>query len=252
MPVARTASSPASIPSLGITGTTYVGSGDSDQIDSIAFMGNDLYVGGRTRGSITGGAGPEGLMDGFVAKIDMTSGNITNTNQFGSSRRDQRRRCGSPPRRPAARARWTRWASPGARSTSSTATSLAAQTNIHAPTPMPRMDGQSYLVGGDTFQISIDGKAARTIAIDADETMDSLADKIRDIVGDSAMVSTPSENGLDTLHGDRQGRPSDRTHLRRARRRRAGRPWHHPRQDRHPARARQGCACGPARRQLSA
>lgn len=183
--------------SLGITGTTYVGSGNADQIDSIAFMNGDLYVGGRTRGSVTGGAGPEGEVDGFVAKIDMATGNVVNTNQFGSSgaTNDAVRIAAAPTGgKGAVDALGFRRGTLNP----STATSLAAQTNIHAPTYV-EMDGQSYLVGGDTFQISIDGKAPRTITIDADETMDSLADKIRDIVGDSAMVSTPSEGGLDTL-----------------------------------------------------
>ena len=80
----------------------------------------------------------------------------------------------------------------------STSTSLVAQTNLHTASYVTYA-GVDYLIGGDSFQITVDGKQPRTISIDNNETMDTLADKIREIVGDSAIVTTPTKDGLESL-----------------------------------------------------
>jgi hypothetical protein len=69
--------------SLGNASTTYLGTAADDQVDSIAFMGNDLYAGGRTTGDLA--ATRRGPTDGFVSRIDTATGAIQSTNQFGQS-----------------------------------------------------------------------------------------------------------------------------------------------------------------------
>src|SRR5690606_5539215 len=67
--------------SLSAARVTYVGTDADDQIDSLTFMGDGLYIGGRTTGALDGSR--RGSTDGFVARIDTADGSIASINQFG-------------------------------------------------------------------------------------------------------------------------------------------------------------------------
>nr|WP_253201418.1 hypothetical protein [Sphingomonas quercus] len=172
--------------------TSYVGTASNDQIDSIAFMGDDLYVGGRTRGLLSGLA-VRGTVDGFVGKLD-AGGSFTVTAQFGQSGVTTEPVRVSVAQNGGGSAVRSLGFSRGAINPP-TVTTLVAQTNLHQPeytsyTNPVTGKTSKFLVGGDSFEIAVDGKQPRSIMIDKTETMSTLADKIRSIVGDSAFVST--------------------------------------------------------------
>lgn len=166
--------------SLAAAATTYVGSSDDDQLDSITFMGSDLYAGGRTTGTL--GSAKQGPVDGFVTRIDTASGTVENISQFGQSGLRT-----EPVRVSAAVGGGGVMGALGLhRGTinNTDSTQLTAQTNLRA---------------GDSFSIRVDEGAARTIAVDAGETLASLADKVRRLVGTNATVTTPNIDGKASL-----------------------------------------------------
>ncbi|HEX7852897.1 MAG TPA: hypothetical protein VF503_04300 [Sphingobium sp.] len=162
--------------------TTYIGTSSDDQVDSVAYMGGSLYVGGRTGGAI-GVATRIGTVDGFISRINDTTGAIENTTQFGrmTTRTE-------PVRISAVQGGNTVLSALGlARGTinGGEATTLTAQTSLRA---------------GDSFSISVDGKRQYKITIDANETMQTLAKKISKVTGDTATVMATTSNGATTLN----------------------------------------------------
>jgi len=61
---------------------THIGTAAFESIDDIAIGGDDIFLGGRTRGDLAG-AGRIGSSDGFVARLDLASGAIEEIEQFG-------------------------------------------------------------------------------------------------------------------------------------------------------------------------
>lgn len=157
---------------LGSASVTYLATSESDQVDSVAFLGNDLYVGGRTTGAL--GAAKSGSVDGFVSRIDMASGAIVSTNQFGT---------------PLQRTEPVRVAADVGGANALSAIGFAR--GAINPVISANLTTQTALRAGDAFSIQVDGGAVRKVTIDKNETMTSLADKLRWIVGSKALISTP-------------------------------------------------------------
>ncbi|MGH6780711.1 MAG: SBBP repeat-containing protein, partial [Sphingomonadaceae bacterium] len=61
--------------------TSYLGTSGDDQVDSVAFLGDAVYAGGRTTGALDGAQ--HGAVDGFVSRIDSATGAIESISQFG-------------------------------------------------------------------------------------------------------------------------------------------------------------------------
>ena len=155
---------------------TYLASDATDQVDSLTFSGGDLYVGGRTNGVL--GDAKSGAIDGFVARLDAATGAIGSITQFGQ---------------------------PGQRTEPVRVAMSAGGTNRVADLGF----GRGALTGGgsvkltattglrenDQFRMRVDGGAMRTVTIGKDETLQSLADRIRRITGSKALVTTPREDG---------------------------------------------------------
>lgn len=162
--------------------TTYVASSEDDQIDSVTYMGSDLYVGGRTSGAI-GVATRIGAVDGFISRINDTTGAIEMTNQFG--RKTTRT---EPVRISAIEGGDTVLGALGlARGTinGGEASALTAQTSLRAK---------------DSFFVSVDGNRQHKISIEANETMQTLAKKISRVTGKAVAVVATTSNGATTLN----------------------------------------------------
>lgn len=68
-------------PDFGTVATTYLATTGDDRVDSLGFMGDALYVGGRTSGLL--GTTQQGVVDGFVGRLDTATGAIEAIDQFG-------------------------------------------------------------------------------------------------------------------------------------------------------------------------
>ncbi|AJP72208.1 PQQ-binding-like beta-propeller repeat protein [Sphingomonas hengshuiensis] len=158
---------------LSSASVTYLGSSADDQVDSLAFMGGTLYAGGRTTGTL--GAAKLGATDGFVARIDPATGGIADTNQFGASL------LRTEPVRIAANVG-------GANALSA----LGFARGTVNPEVSEKLTTQTALRPGDSFSIRVNEGTVRKITISADDTLTTLADRIRGIAGASkATVTTP-------------------------------------------------------------
>jgi hypothetical protein len=163
--------------------TTYVGSAGDDQIDSVAFMGGALYVGGRTTGDLDGTR--RGTTDGFVSRIDAGTGAVEHITQFGQTALQT-----EPVRVAAASGGDTVLGALGLhRGTlnSENSTKLVAQTNLRA---------------GDEFSISVLGGRPQKVTIQADDTLATLGDRVRRLTGSKATVVTATVEGATVLRID--------------------------------------------------
>ncbi|MBW4330471.1 hypothetical protein KY084_06230 [Stakelama sp. CBK3Z-3] len=153
---------------------TYLASDASDQVDSLVFSGDTLYVGGRTNGVLGDAKG--GAVDGFVARLDATTGAIGQITQFGQ---------------PGQRTEPVRLAiSSGGNNRVS---DLGFGRGELTPAGSLSLTASTSLRAGDSFQMRVDGGALRTITITADDTLQTLADRIRKIAGSKALVTTPRD-----------------------------------------------------------
>ena len=70
--------------SLSADFTTYLSTSGTDSINDVTVQGGKVYVAGSTAGTLAGETA-RGATDGFVARIDGTSGALENVEQFGES-----------------------------------------------------------------------------------------------------------------------------------------------------------------------
>jgi len=160
--------------------TTYLGTGADDQVDSIAFMGGQIYAGGRTQGALGGAL--TGSTDGFVAQIDSGTGSVASVHQFGQK---------------ALRTEPVRVSAVTGGDTVLGA--LGLHRGTLNPTPSPLLTTQTTLRAGDEFSMKVDGKDIKKFTILADDTMDSLMKRIKSYAGTKATVSTLTLSGSTTL-----------------------------------------------------
>lgn len=159
----------------GLSGAnvTYLGSSEDDQVDSLTFMGGDLYVGGRTTGVL--GAAKLGATDGFVARMDPATGTVENTNQFGMSM------LRTEPVRVAANV-----------GGANVLSAIGFARGTVNPEASEKLTTQTSLRPGDSFSIRVNDGTVRKITITADDTLTTLADRIRGFAGSTkATVTTP-------------------------------------------------------------
>jgi hypothetical protein len=67
------------------------------------------------------------------------------------------------------------------------------------PTDSAKLTAQTSLRAGDEFSIRVDGGALRKITIAKDDTIASLAARVRVLTGSKATVTTPTKDGATTL-----------------------------------------------------
>lgn len=159
---------------------TDIASAGDDQADSITFMGDALFVGGRTTGAL--GAPRLGATDGFVARINATSGAVETVRQWG---------------RTGVRTEPVTIA--GAAGGNSVVGALGFARGVLNPDNSQSLVAQTSLRPGDSFGVRVNGGTLATIAVAAGETLSSLADRLRSMVGSKATVSTPKVDGQSVL-----------------------------------------------------
>lgn len=160
---------------------TYLGSAADDQVDSIAFLGNDLYAGGRTTGDLA--ATRRGPTDGFVARIDTATGAIANTTQFGQAllRTEPVRIAGDVG---------------GANSISA----LGFGRGTINATVSDKVTTQTALRAGDYFSFKADDGAVRKVTIEAGDTLKTIATRMQGMLGASkGTVTATTVNGVQQL-----------------------------------------------------
>ncbi|TCU56178.1 beta-propeller repeat-containing protein [Novosphingobium sp. PhB57] len=165
---------------LSSASTTYIGTSATDQADSVTYLNGTLYVGGRTAGDLSGTK--SGTVDGFVARIDASTGAIEKISQWGM---------------------YTSTTEPVKISAVAGGSTVLGALGLNRGTlneqESTTLSSQTNLQAGDKFTIRVDGGATRTITIGKDETMVSLAQKIQKITGTKATITTPRVNGQTTL-----------------------------------------------------
>lgn len=165
---------------LASASTTYIGTGATDQVDSVAFMNGRIYAGGRTTGTL--GTAKHGPVDGFIASLDTSSGSLLSTSQFGQT---------------AQRTEPVRIAAASGGATVLGALGLARGTLT--PLDSQTLVAQTSLRAGDSFSVEAQGGKIKKISIAADDTLTTLADKVRRALGRGASVTTPLVNGKRSL-----------------------------------------------------
>ncbi|EIZ78721.1 regulatory protein FlaEY [Novosphingobium sp. Rr 2-17] len=156
--------------------TSYLATAEDDQIDSVAFMGGALYVGGRTTGALDGPR--RGAVDGFVSRLDAATGVVQSITQFGQTA--QR----TEPVRIAA-----------AIGGDTILGALGLHRGVLNPPASVTLVAQTSLRAGDEFSLRINDGAAQKIVIEADDTLKSLGDRIRRITGSKANVIASTTAG---------------------------------------------------------
>lgn len=169
----------------GLSGASvsYLGSAADDQADSVTFMNGSLYVGGRTTGAMDGAR--RGAVDGFISRIDTATGAIQSTTQFGQTS------LRTEPVRIAA-------AAGGA----GIMGALGLQRGTVNGIDSAKLVAQTSLRPGDEFTLKVDGKTAKKITITAEDTLTTLADRIRKATGIDITVTTPKVGDKSVLRID--------------------------------------------------
>jgi trimeric autotransporter adhesin len=165
---------------LGSASTSYLGSAADDQIDSVTFMSGALYVGGRTTGALSGSrAGP---VDGFVARVNAGSGAVETISQWG---------------RTGVRAEPVQVsAAPGG---DSAIGALGFRRGTINPDNSLKLTAQTTLRAGDEFAFRVNGGTLKRLTIVAGDTLTTLADRLRQLVGSNITISTPKVDGRSVL-----------------------------------------------------
>jgi hypothetical protein len=165
---------------MSTSSTSYIGTGQDEQADSAAFMNGALYIGGRTNGALEGTK--LGKVDGFVARLDASTGTVENLDQWGLIGHTV-----EPVRISAV---------------SGGSTALGALGLGRGPlnqTVSTSISAQTTLKEGDKFSLRVDGGAVRSITIGKDETLATLAQKIQRITGTKGTATTARVNGDQVL-----------------------------------------------------
>ncbi|NWK98941.1 hypothetical protein DM806_25405 [Sphingobium lactosutens] len=168
---------------LSSASTSYIGTANDDQADSITYMNGALYVGGRTTGALEGSK--SGKVDGFVARIDPATGIVQAVDQWGLVTHTVE------PVKIAA-------VTGGATALGALGLSRGALNQTVSAT----ISSQTTLKEGDKFSLRVDGGATRTITIGKDETMATLAQKIQRITGVNGTATTAKVDGEQVLRID--------------------------------------------------
>ncbi|WP_132388764.1 SBBP repeat-containing protein [Novosphingobium sp. PhB165] len=160
--------------------TTYIGTSDDDQADSVTWLNGTLYVGGRTAGTLSGTKA--GTVDGFIARVDGDTGAVQTVSQWGLV---------------------ASTVEPVRITTLAGGDNALGALGLHSgtlnPTTSATLVSETSLRAGDEFSVMVDGGDARKITIDENETMTTLAAKIKKITGTNATVTTSLVDGQTTL-----------------------------------------------------
>ncbi len=168
---------------LASAATSYIATSADDQLDSVTFMNGAIYAGGRTSGGMAGNR--TGTVDGYVARLDAATGNVEDVSQFGQ---------------PALSTEPVRVAASAGGDTVLGA--LGLHRGALNPDSSVKLVAQTSLRPGDEFSLRVQGGTVQKVVIGADDTLTTLADRIRRLTGSKAVVATTTISGSTTLHID--------------------------------------------------
>lgn len=165
---------------LTVQHLTYLGTAATDRVDSVTFMGDNLYAGGRTTGDLAGTR--RGPTDGFIARIDTTTGVTASVQQFGY---------------------YASQTGPVSISAAPRGSGLMGALGLHrgtlTPTDSTKLVAQGSLRAGDEFSFRINGGQLKKVVVQANDTMSTLAARVRTLMGKAATVTTPMGEGTRSL-----------------------------------------------------
>lgn len=162
---------------------TYLASAGDDQVDSVQFMNGAIYAGGRTTGGL--GGTQTGAVDGFVTRLDAATGTVGTVTQFGQA---------------AQRTEPVRLAA--VKGGDTVLGALGLRRGAITPQDSAKLVAQTSLRAGDSFSIRVNDGALRKIVITADDTLTTLADRIRLITSSKATIGTPKSGDGNVLRID--------------------------------------------------
>jgi len=139
--------------------STAIASTASDEIDSITWSGGTIIAGGRTTGTLDGAR--RGMVDGFVARIDGSSGTVETVRQFGVAERT------AAPVRVAVAAGGTNKLG-----------ALGLSDGVLNPGGSNSLVAQTSLRAGDEFSLKVGAGPMTRIVIRADDTVKTLVARI--------------------------------------------------------------------------
>jgi hypothetical protein len=154
----------------------YGGSGD-DRATAMAMADGQVWIAGTASADLPDQA-PIGKKDGFLASIDADTGAVDWSRRFTGV---------------------SGVAAPAALAVAPEGASVLDRLGL--PTGELSLDGTQQITAvsaaraGDEFTVSVNGRTARTVTIEADDTLDSLALKIRRASNFSAKVTVVSSKG---------------------------------------------------------
>lgn len=159
---------------LGAAAFTYFASSGDDQADSVAILDGRIYVGGRTTGALAGAK--TGTTDAFVARVD---GDAVAISQYGTAD---------------VRADFVKIAAIAGGD--SVLGALGLHRGTLTPTDAVTLPAQTSLRAGDEFAIRVNNGAVRRITIAPGETLTTLSNRVRTLIGNkAATVTTPLTEG---------------------------------------------------------
>ncbi len=141
--------------------TTYLSTDGTDGISDLTVQGGKVYVAGSTTGTLSGETA-RGATDGFVARLDGTSGALENTEQYGEG--------------------LARSAVGGVAFTSqgdSVLETLGLPTGLIEGDQTLDLETQTTAREGDYFYIRVDDGARKKIDLDSGDTFDDIKRKLR-------------------------------------------------------------------------
>lgn len=153
-----------------------IGTTGTEEADSLLFTDGYLYVGGRTTGTL--GSFQRGKVDGFVSRIDPQTAQLVGTTQFGKP---------GATTAPVALARTT--------TSSAALEKIGLGTGQLSPVIDKHLVDTTRLRAGDNFQVALNGGQLRKITVAQDETVTTLADKVRKALGRRVTV-TATTSGM--------------------------------------------------------
>lgn len=159
----------------------YGGAGD-DKATAMAVSNGQVWIAGTAGTDLPDDQAPVGKQDGFLANLDVDTGAVDWSRRFtGTSQK----------------------AAPTAIAVAPQGASVLDRLGL--PTGDLGLDGSqqvtavSSLRAGDQFTVSANGAPAKSVTIDADDTLDTLSLKIRRASGFSAKVTVVTANGQQQL-----------------------------------------------------
>ncbi len=141
--------------------TTYLSTSGTDGVSDLTVQGGKVYAAGSTTGTLSGETG-RGATDGFIARLDGTSGALEDTEQYGEG--------------------LARSSVGGVAFTNqgdSVLETLGLPTGLIAPDETRDLETQTTARIGDFFYLRVDGGSRTKIELEENDTFDDIKRKLR-------------------------------------------------------------------------